>query len=224
MFFGSPDSSNKIVRNGLLLYLDASQLRSYPGSGTSWIDLSGNNNTGTLTNGPTFSSANGGSIVFDGTNDCIVVNNNASILSSTAYTKIAWFYTTSFSTANNIISGGNSGQHAFWLAGGNKLNAGHNGSWSIIVSTTTLSLSTWYFGAVTFNTTSGWVLYLNGVSEATSASTTTFTGNGEILLGAFSTGANVFTGRIACGLVYNRVLTATEVLQNYTVTKARFGL
>ena len=214
----------KIVTNGLVLALDAADKNSYIGSGTTWKDLSGNNNTGTLTNGPTFSQANGGSIVFDGVDDCVVVNSNASILSTTAYTKVAWFYATSFATNNNIISGGNSGQHAFWLAGGNKLNSGHNGNWSTVVSTTTLSLNTWYFGAVTFNTTTGWILYLNGVSENTNVSTTTFVGNGEILLAAYSTGANVFTGRIACGLIYNRTLTAAEILQNYNVQKTRFGL
>ena len=61
----------KIVTNGLVLYLDAANKKSYPGSGTTWTDLSGNNNTGTLTNGPTFDSNNGGSIVFDGTNDYV---------------------------------------------------------------------------------------------------------------------------------------------------------
>lgn len=213
-----------IVTNGLVLALDAADRNSYVSGSSTWTDLSGNSNTGVLTNGPTFSSSNGGSIVFDGTNDCVVINNNASILSTTAYTKIAWFYATSFGTNNNIISGGNSGQHAFWLAGGNKLRAGHNGSWSTVISNTTLSLNTWYFGAVTFNTTTGWILYLNGVSENTNASTTTFTGNREVLLAAYGTGANVFTGRIACGLVYNRVLTATEILQNYNSTKSRFGL
>jgi hypothetical protein len=216
--------SPRIVTNGLILVLDAADKNSYPGSGTSWTDLSGNNNTGALTNGPTFNSSNGGNITFDGINQCVVVNSNASILSTTAYTKIAWFYPTNFATGNNIIGGGNSGQHTMWLAGGNKLNAGHNGSWSTIVSNTTLSLNNWYFGAVTFNTTTGWVLYLNGVSESTNASTTTFTGNGEILLAAYGTGTNVFTGRIACGLVYNRVLTATEILQNYNATKTRFSL
>jgi len=216
--------SPRIVTNGLILVLDAADKNSYSGSGTSWTDLSGNNNTGALTNGPTFNSSNGGNITFDGINQCVVVNSNASILSTTAYTKIAWFYPTNFATGNNIIGGGNSGQHTMWLAGGNKLNAGHNGSWSTIVSNTTLSLNNWYFGAVTFNTTTGWVLYLNGVSESTNASTTTFTGNGEILLAAYGTGTNVFTGRIACGLVYNRVLTATEILKNYNATKTRFGL
>ena len=54
-----------IVRDGLVLNLDAGEPSSYPGTGTAWTDLSGNGNTGTLTNGPTYSSANGGSIVFD---------------------------------------------------------------------------------------------------------------------------------------------------------------
>ena len=216
--------SPRIVTDGLVLCLDAGNTKSYPGSGTTWTDISRNGNTGTLTNGPTFSSANKGAIVFDGTNDCVVVNNNASILSSTAYTKIAWFYPTSFSTGNNIISGGNNGQHAFWLGGTTNLRAGHNGVWDTVVSSTTLSLNTWYCGAVTFNTTTGWVLYLNAAVVDTDVSTTTFTGNGEILIAAYSTGFNVFTGTIANSLVYNRVLTATEVAQNFNATRGRFGI
>ena len=66
---GVIDSNQKIVTNGLVLHLDAAQRRSYSGSGTVWTDLSGNGNNGTLTNGPTFNSANGGSIQFDGSND-----------------------------------------------------------------------------------------------------------------------------------------------------------
>ena len=57
------------VTSGLVLCLDAGNAKSYPGSGTVWTDLSGNGNTGTLINGPTYNSANGGSIVFDGVND-----------------------------------------------------------------------------------------------------------------------------------------------------------
>ena len=60
--------SPRIVTDGLVLCVDAASKRSYPGTGTTWTDLKGGNN-GTLTNGPTFSSANGGSVVFDGTND-----------------------------------------------------------------------------------------------------------------------------------------------------------
>ena len=63
--------SPSLVMNGLVLALDAANPKSYPGSGTTWTDLSGRGNTGTLTNGPTYSSANGGSLVFDGTNDYV---------------------------------------------------------------------------------------------------------------------------------------------------------
>ena len=62
-------SGPDLVQNGLVLALDASDRNSYPGSGTTWRDMSGNSNNGTLTNGPTFNSANGGSIVFDGSDD-----------------------------------------------------------------------------------------------------------------------------------------------------------
>jgi hypothetical protein len=213
-----------IVTNGLVLNLDAAKVDSYPGTGTTWRDLSGNNNNGTLVNGPTFSGiGKQASIVFDGLDAYVNVNSNANILSKTAYTKTAWFYPTSFSTNNNINSGGFSGQHAFWLAGSDRLNSGHNGQWSTVVSTTVLSLNTWYFGAVTFDTTNGWKLYLNGTQESTSSSTTTFTGNGEILIGSFA-GGNLFTGRIAGTQVYSKVLTASEVLQNFNALRGRYGI
>jgi hypothetical protein len=187
-------------------------------------DLSGRGNFGTTANSPTYLSANGGYISFDGSNECVVVNSNASILSSTAYTKIAWFNTNNLSASNNIISGGNSGQHAFWLASSNKLQSGHNSSWSTVISTTTISTNTWYCGAVTFSTTSGWNLYLNGALENTNASTTTFTGNGEILIGAFGTGTNVFSGNISNVQAYNRALSASEIQQNFNATRSRFGI
>ena len=207
----------------LLVNVDAGFTPSYPQTGTLWYDLSGNGYNGSLTNGPTFNSSNGGSIVFDGVDDYVSIGSGTSILSNVNYTKIAWFYATSFVTANNIISGGNTGLHAFWLFASNKLNAGHNGVWGTVTSTTTLLLNTWYCGAVTFNTTNGWKLYLNGSQEATSADTTTFTGTGDIQLGRYQTGNN-YTGRIAIAQVYNRVLSAAEILQNFNAQKGRFGL
>jgi hypothetical protein len=215
-------ANGKIVTDGLVLCLNAADTNSYPGSGTTWYDVSGNNNHGTLTNGPTFNSSNGGSFTFDAINDYVDVKSFANILSSTSYTKIAWFYINAY--YYNIISGGDSGAHAFWLAGTNKLNAGHNGSWSTVVSTTSLALNTWYCGAVTFDTTNGWKLYVNGNQEATSASTTTFTGTGGIYIGSYNAASNLFNGRIATALVYNKVLSAAEILQNYNAQKSRFNL
>ena len=205
----------------LVFHLDAANTRSYPGSGNTVYDLSGSGNTSALTNGPTYNSSNLGSFVLDGSNDYILVNSQANILSKTAYTKIAYIYISNFSTVNNIISGGFSGQHAFWMFGTDKLNAGHNGAWNTVVGATSLSLNTWYFAAVTYSNSTGWKLYLNGREDGTSASTTTFTGNQEISIGSYST-ANNFTGRIASVQVYNRALTATEIFQNYHATKGRY--
>jgi hypothetical protein len=205
----------------LVLHLDAGNTRSYPGSGNTVYDLSGFGNTSALTNGPTYNSSNLGAFVLDGSNDYILVNSQANILSKTAYTKIAFIYISNFSTVNNIISGGFSGQHAFWMFGTDKLNAGHNGAWNTVVGATSLSLNTWYFAAVTYSDSTGWKLYLNGREDGTSASTTTFNGNQEIVIGAYSSGNN-FTGRISNIQVYNRALTSTEIFQNYHATKGRY--
>ena len=217
------DHSPLIVTDGLVVYLDAGNTRSYTGSGNTAYDLSGSGNTSALTNGPTFNSSNLGTFVLDGSNDYILVNSQANILSKTAYTKIAYIYISNFSTSNNIISGGFSGQHAFWMFGTDKLNAGHNGAWNTVVGATSLSLNTWYFAAVTYSDSTGWKLYLNGREDGTSATTTTFNGNQEIVIGAYSSGNN-FTGRIASVQVYNRVLSASEIVQNYNATKRRYGL
>jgi len=217
------DHSPIIVTDGLSVYLDAGNTRSYSGSGTTVYDLSGSGNTSALTNGPTYSSSNLGYFVLDGTNDYINVNSLSNILSKTAYTKIAYFYVTSFSTANNIVSGGVSGEHAFWLAASNRLYGGHNGAWTTVTGGTILSLNTWYFGAISYSSSTGWKLYLNGREDASSANTTTFNGNQEILIGAYGSG-NYFTGRISNVQVYNRALSATEIVQNYNATKKRYGL
>jgi hypothetical protein len=214
--------SPNIITNGLVLSLDAANVRSYPGTGTSWFDLSGNGNTGTLTNSPTYSTANGGTFNFDETNDYVLVNNTA-ILSTTAYTKIAVFRPES-STAN-IISGGSDGQHAFWMGGtSTTLQAGHNGNWSTVTYSPGDMLNQWWIGAVTFSTSTGWVLYLNGQQVDTDASTSTFTGGNTVRIAAYTNAANLFDGNIAIAMVYNRVLLATEILQNYNATKGRYGL
>ena len=84
----SVKNRNSIVTDGLVFYVDAGNGDSYPGTGTTWSDLVGSNN-GTLTNGPTFDSGNGGSIVFDGTNDYI----STQLTCGTTFTWSVWFKT-----------------------------------------------------------------------------------------------------------------------------------
>jgi hypothetical protein len=213
-----------VYKNALVMYLDAANTSSYNGYGINWTDLSTLNNHTVLTNGPTYSASNGGAIVFDGSNDYAVVNNNANILSNTAYTKIAWIYPTSFVTLNNIISGGGSngfGQHALFMAGTNRLYAGHNGSWYTVASNTTFTANKWYCVAVTFSNTTGWKLYINGVEDATSSATGSFSGIGNMFIGSFD-GGSVFSGRIAVAQVYNAALSSQAIVNNYNGVKERY--
>ena len=210
----------KIVTDGLVLCLDAANSKSYPGSGTTWTDLSGNGNNGTLVNGPTYNSSNGGNFNFDETNDYV---NCGQVLNNSAYTKIAWFRPET--STNNIISGSSDGQHAFWMSGtNNTLRSGHNNSWQIVEYSPGNMLNQWWCGAVTFNTSTGWVLYLNGQQVDTDSSTTTPTGSGLVLIGAYSLGANLFDGDIPVVQIYNRALTAEEIQQNFQATRGRYGI
>jgi hypothetical protein len=90
--FATATTFPKIVTNGLVLNYDAGQQNSYSGSGTTWTDLSGRGNTGTLTNGPTYSSANGGSIVFDGVDDYVNIGSQSLVGSGTSpFSVELWF-------------------------------------------------------------------------------------------------------------------------------------
>lgn len=213
-----------VVNDGMVLYLDSGEYSSFPGTGTSWYDLSGNNNHSTLINGCGYSYRNAGSVTFDGTNDYVNVNNSANILSKAGYTKFVFFTNSSYSVGNNIISGDGGSAHAFFMQTTNKLYAGHNGSWSTIASNTSLVLNTWYSAALTFDTTNGFKMYVNGALDNTNASTTTYTGNDNCLIGAYIAGSNVFAGSIPVAMVYNRALSATEILQNHNALKQRYGL
>jgi hypothetical protein len=212
----------KIVRDGLVLNLDAADKNSYPGSGTAWYDLSGNGNNGTLVNGPTFSSANGGSIVFDGSND--VISTNLVRTFSSELTVETWYRGTK-ATRNHL-----------WNFYGNNLNCNFNDS----------GLSLWVYWegggspAIRFtspNFTDGNIhhlvfrhlgsvnqVYLDGqlLTPYDVLGTQTFTGVGGSGYDMASTGP--FSGNIYTNRVYSKALTAQEILQNYNATKTRFGL
>jgi hypothetical protein len=206
----SDDPIPRINADGMVLYVDANQPTSYPTTASTWYDLSGRNNNGTLINGPIWNS--NGWFDFDGTDDWVQLSSLA--LSTTAYTKVAWFNPDG--ATSNIISGGGDGQHAFWMNGtATNLQAGHNGAWSTVDYSPGTMTGRWWFGAVTFNTSTGWVLYLNGSVVDTDANTTTFTGGTAVRIAAFNDGSNLFDGKIATSQVYNRVLTTAEIKQNY---------
>jgi len=229
-----------LVRDGLVLALDAANTKSYPGSGTVWNDLSGNGNNGTLVNGPTFDSGNGGSIVFDGVDDGINLPNNSIfyLTPNQNQTNCGWFNTNKTNTStiiydarNNLpttlgyfVGVQNNGTLRAWF-----YNTFTDGS-SLQISTP-INQNTWYFYSVVFNRTGLMLLYLNGTLKD-SINISPFANNNysintnpTIGIKSYSvSGINPFNGNISNVSIYNRALTAQEVLQNYNATKSRFGL
>jgi hypothetical protein len=227
--------SPKVVTNGLVLCLDAANQKSYVSGSTLWNDLTGNFNNGTLTNGPTFNSSNGGSIVFDGTNDYVLVNSNASIpYSSSARTISIWFYTNSTTWADNV-------NNLFFYGAGSTGNAfgidfstypsmeiyTWGGAGRDLTFSTTYSQVGWKNISITYNGLTTILIYENGTFTQTltlsSACNTTLS---SIYIGAVNPSvlAGYYDGNIAQVSIYNRALSSSEILQNYNATKTRFGL
>ena len=213
------------VKDGLVLWLDAGNVDSYPGSGTTWTDLSGNGNNGTLTNGPTYSSDDGGSIVFDGSNDIV----NTSYVSSNSFTWSVWFKTDVVSSGyRNIISIPNS-NYILLLLDASTPNLGFwtsDGLSGQSLSTPTISVDTWYnavFVREGNSITGGYKSYLNGVLYG-NANTGTWSTSDTLSFGGRVNDSQYLNGNIAQVAIYNRALTAAEVLQNFNHLKDRFGI
>lgn len=227
---GGPD----IVENGLVLYLDAGNTKSYPGSGTVWTDLSRNGNNGTLTNGPTFNSANIGSIVFDGSNDHIVIP-ASSWISGAEITFELWNFGSTNYIATSVIGFENSSGvrtfnvHLPWL-GDVMFDAG-NGSGNyggafdrILKSVTVAEITGWNYWAFTKNSTAARMrIYRNGQLWHSGGGSTPIGASVTGTLGRGIAGSH-HNGRIAMAKLYNRELSATEIVQNYNATKGRFQL
>ena len=213
-----------IVTSGLILQLDAANTKSYPGSGTTWRDLSGNGNNGTLTNSPTFSSANGGIFTFNGTNQFINCGNNSSI-QITVGTISAWVRTTTPGASFRSIIAKQSAWGLFFNDGILVTYDWGNAQ----TRTTGLNIANgiWNHTAMTFTQTVGTpsnnaIIYLNGASVLT---TTIKHSNHNVNLQIAEANANQFlNGNIASAQIYNRALSAAEVAQNYNATKSRFNL
>ena len=201
---------NNVVGTNLVLNLNSQNNISYSGGGTSWFDLTGNNNTGALTNGPTFDSTTR-SVVFDGADDLVNLGN---IMPINAYTKCVVFNISDIASVNNLISGSGGGTHYFYPASSNYLRAGHFQEGAELVSNTPIVANKWYHGVVTFSTSSGFVMYQNGVNVGTNSSKAPFIGGNALFLGSYAA-SYLLNGKIANAQIYNRVLTPTEVLQSY---------
>jgi hypothetical protein len=239
----------KIVTDGLVLALDAGSKKSYAGSGTTWKDLSGNGNNGTLVNGPTFDSGNGGSIVFDGGNDYISLGSSLSSINTTTLSiEFVFKCTDSDGSYNPIFSWHTAQNNHGYISLGNFTGAWPNESISIYMrnsNTDYLSFAytnghsfyqdSQFHHAVFILKTNSYKIYVDGVEKTLngtfrngSTSTTMLTNMFNLEtsptaeIGVGSSFSQYFKGEIPILKIYNRALTAEEILQNYNATKSRF--
>jgi hypothetical protein len=205
----------------IVVHLDASNTSSYPGTGTIWYDLSGNNYNGNLTNGPTYNSGNGGYIVFDGSNDFVDVPLPATG-SYNDFSYSLWIYPTVLSSYKTFIDQGNDK----WYFGtlGTEIIS-YNPAFSTGYS---LSVNQWYFINMTHTTGGPVKFYVNGSLIYTSTNNSTILSTNRFGIGAgvnSPTSADEFySGRIAEVLIHNGELSLSDIQTKFNNTKSKYGL
>ena len=226
--------SPKIITDGLVLCLDAGNTKSYPGSGTTWSDLSGNGNNVTVTNGPSFSNGEftldadayfGASNNFMGTTDATNVSYSFFMKfnwgTPTGYKTIFGFQQSGFDRVANFVLNTNQSELEFDLRSGGTVERDiFNYNMSSYANQT--SLITYTFGSGTHK------LYINGNNVSTYNGTQTTFPSWSTGTGGFCVGNNLAStrylqeGTFSHMLVYLKTLTASEVQQNYNALKSRF--
>jgi hypothetical protein len=219
----------RIVTDGLIAYYDAGNTKSYPETGTVFSDISGNNNNGTLTNGPTYSSLNKGAIILDGSNDYISTNLTLPSPTTTPTTFDIIFKNNSSSTFRGFL-GLSSYQVSgfalgFYVNSLTQIYALYNTSGADYIGGWNYNSSVISHGVFVFNARSI-SCYRNGALVGTITSSIDATANsGGIQIGRILQGG---WGNAQCDIyslkIYNKVLSSSEVSQNYNATKGRFGL
>jgi len=198
--------NENIVTDGLVLYLDAGKAESFGGDGTTWRDLSGENNNGTLTNGVGFTEDYGGSLIFDGVDDYIDFTSEPNLNGTKTGFQI--------SVVDNTF-----GNTAVTNSSGNSVAFGS-------VSSTPYIDGNWHFICLTFNTTTGRAeLYLDGNFSGFGINSGLIGANMNgvgLEIGRANSSFQYLTGNISNAFMYNKALSAAEVLQNYNATKYRY--
>jgi hypothetical protein len=218
-----------IVTEGLVMNLDAGFVSSYPKTGTTWKDLSGSGNTGTLVNGPTFDANNNGSIIFDGVNDYIDISSiwNSFPIANTSFTLSAWVKVLNPTSQQEIIDVGQGqapGITGFRMVffNGEIIGQIMNGSTRFSTTGSIYQTNIYLNPVFTFD---GMVsrLFINGIQIATTSLGDWIKGT-TAEIGRQNNNAHFLSGNISQTQIYNRTLTPDEILQNYNATKSRYGL
>jgi hypothetical protein len=195
--------------------------------GSTLIDLTGRGNTGTLTNAPTYSSSNGGSIVFDATDDYI--DCGLSSFQPTAISLCAWVKHT-VNGDGGIIVKGDVNESTEW-----GLSFGYSNPWLLVGRATTYNnqlvhpwtgslLTGFHYVCYTMVNNTRASLYVDGVQVATTNTIGSIGLNAKnVLIGKWNNYAPL-NGSVAQVKIYNRELSATEIQQNFNSVRSRFGI
>lgn len=222
-------ATNGTVTRGLQLNLDAGATISYPGSGTTWTDVSGQNNTCTLTASVTYiTTGTGGPVLnFPGGGDQGEIVTTSGLSSSTAVTLEFVMYSVSSipGTGNILLKNGNSGWRIRTET--NLLNLITNGG-SLGLKTTagSISINSWCYVAATMSSTTGCKIYLNGNLNASTPTnySPTAIATGNVYISQWPGTGETWYGRLGIVRIYNSTLTAAEVSLNFNRIRGRFGL
>ena len=225
---GGPD----LVQDGLILCLDASDKNSYPGSGTTWYDISGTGNNATLVNGVVFSSTNGGIFDFDGVDDYAYVSDNSTLDLAGDKSQCIWLYMDQSYSGTGILGKANSSVFGMaltygWGNGGSTgfQNIAWNSANDPSLSPSGTDINNWYYiaGVQSSSTRYIYAIGSNGIRTANySGATHTWNNTLDFTIGQIAGYyANIKAGSVH---VYNRAITQQEILQNYIAQKSRFGL
>jgi uncharacterized repeat protein (TIGR02543 family) len=221
-----------IVTSGLKISLDAGNASSYSGSGTTWTDLSGNGKSGTWQQSPTFNSASGGSIAMGSTTSQYM--SSAALGAMSVFTAEVWVKFNAIPTSNNCILTDKYTASGISLSlcfrNDQKIYGGYWRSdvWYLTAGTAIPSINTWYHFAYTVSlsgSTYTYILYQNGVPVGSPLTGTVAptSGNTGFLVGTnWNANTTVVNGDISIVRVYDKALTAAEVVQNYNAQGLRF--
>lgn len=224
-----------VVTNGLVLSLDAGDRNSYVSGSTTWFDLAGTNN-GTLTNGPTFNTGSGGSIVFDGVDDYVRIPYNSS-LNPDSITVSAWINRNQVVNYSHFIGlpvSNTTWNPPYMPYGIEYIETSNTMSFTLGFTDNSFTYTyvnlpfgnnQWFNFTGTYDKANV-KIYINGVLSTTRAETKTmYQSTSDYYIGTINSSAQYpLNGRIGSNQVYNRALSASEVLQNYNALKGRFGL
>jgi hypothetical protein len=227
--------SPKVVTDGLVLYLDAANPNSYVSGSNTWRDISRGGNNGTLVNGPTYSSANGGSIVFDGSNDYVNLSNFSGIITNN-FTYITFVNISSLQfDINTLLCNSNYGAtNGFRIYLNNYQTTDRSIALEVYTNTyynvgsaNMFNNNEWFMVSVVVDrANSNAIVYKNNTIIASGSIPNNFNlNNNQWRIGAASP-TPIFFGRYSMPIsyIYNRTLTALEIQQNYNALKGRFGL